>query len=122
MQPGHEANNFGHRYLHEWEARLMYEARCMAPPDFRCPGGVVIGSPPSAPTHFLRPKKEPGPVVSNARVKKKPGTPASFTRVKKEPGSFTRVKKEHGVPAPPSLKKARASLMRPPTSSSTRPR
>jgi hypothetical protein len=38
MQPGHEANGFGHRYLHEWEARLLYEARYMAPPDFRCPG------------------------------------------------------------------------------------
>jgi hypothetical protein len=38
MQPGHEANGFGRRYLHEWEARLLYEARYMAPPDFWCPG------------------------------------------------------------------------------------
>jgi hypothetical protein len=38
MQPGHEANDFGCRYLHEWEARLLYEARYMAPPDFCCPG------------------------------------------------------------------------------------
>jgi hypothetical protein len=38
MQPGHEANGFGRRYLHEWEARLLDEARYMAPPDFRCPG------------------------------------------------------------------------------------
>jgi hypothetical protein len=38
MQPDHEANGFGRRYLHEWEACLLYEARYMAPPDFRCPG------------------------------------------------------------------------------------
>jgi hypothetical protein len=38
MQPGHETNGFGRRYLHEWEARLLYEARYIAPPDFRCPG------------------------------------------------------------------------------------
>jgi hypothetical protein len=38
MQPGHEKNGFGRRYLHEWEARLLYEARYMALPDFRCPG------------------------------------------------------------------------------------
>jgi hypothetical protein len=39
MEPaGHEANSFGRRYLHEWEARALYEARYMAPPDFRCPG------------------------------------------------------------------------------------
>jgi hypothetical protein len=37
MQPvGHEANGFGRRYLHEWEVRLLYEAKCMAPPDFWC--------------------------------------------------------------------------------------
>jgi hypothetical protein len=35
---GHEANGFGRRYLHEWEARALYEARYMAPPDFWCPG------------------------------------------------------------------------------------
>jgi hypothetical protein len=29
MQLGHEANGFGRRYLHEWEARLLYEARYM---------------------------------------------------------------------------------------------
>jgi hypothetical protein len=39
-------------------------------------------------------------------VKKEPGTPASFMRVKKEPVYFTRVKKEHDAPAPPSSKKA----------------
>jgi hypothetical protein len=233
MQPGHEANGFGRRYLHEGEARLLYEARYMAPPDFRClvtwrlsaggipiplvprgaahraavhrhyyevltpeersdplwdpdnvdhwttfftehhltelahyegngppppnkhaaarkvlwgveghtlpaildhiatvnhprltmtqrqhwlprrmddpvssssrssssmprtprNGGIVIGSPPSAPTHLLCPKKDPG-------------HGASYARVKKEPGTFTRVKKEHGAPAPPSSKKA----------------
>jgi hypothetical protein len=38
MQPDDEANDFGRRYLHEWEARLLYEARYTAPPDFRCPG------------------------------------------------------------------------------------
>jgi hypothetical protein len=39
MEPaGHEANSFSRRYLHEWEARALYEARYMAPPDFRCPG------------------------------------------------------------------------------------
>jgi hypothetical protein len=39
MQPaGHEANGFGHRYLHEHEARALYEAWYMAPSDFRCPG------------------------------------------------------------------------------------
>jgi hypothetical protein len=39
MQPaGHEANGFGRRYLHEWEARALYEARYMVPPYFRCPG------------------------------------------------------------------------------------
>jgi hypothetical protein len=38
MEPaGHEVNGFGHRYLHEWEARALYEAQYMAPPDFRCP-------------------------------------------------------------------------------------
>jgi hypothetical protein len=71
-------------------------------------GGVdiIIGSPSLAPTHLLRLKKEPRLDASSARVKKDPGTPTSFTRVK-EPVSFTRVKKEHGAPAPPSLKKAR---------------
>jgi hypothetical protein len=69
-------------------------------------GGVVIGSPSSAPTRLLRPKKEPRIGASSARVKKEPGTPASFTRVKKEPVSFTRVKKEHDAPAPPSSKNA----------------
>jgi hypothetical protein len=68
---------------------------------------IVIGSPSSAPTRILRPKKEPGLGASSDWVKKEPGTPASFTRVKKEPVSFTRVKKEHDAPAPPSLKKAR---------------
>jgi hypothetical protein len=39
MQPaGHEANGFDRRYLHEHEGRALYEARYMAPPDFRCPG------------------------------------------------------------------------------------
>jgi hypothetical protein len=38
MQPGHEANGFGRRYLNEWEACLLYKARYMVPPDFRCPG------------------------------------------------------------------------------------
>jgi hypothetical protein len=39
MEPaGHEANGFDRRYLHEHEARALYEARYMAPPDFRCPG------------------------------------------------------------------------------------
>jgi hypothetical protein len=38
MQPGHEANGFGRQYLHEWEARLLYEARYMTSPGFRCPG------------------------------------------------------------------------------------
>jgi hypothetical protein len=57
-------------------------------------GGVVIGLPSSAPTRLLRPKKEPGLGASSARVKK-------------EPVSFTRVKKEHSAPAPPSSKKAR---------------
>jgi hypothetical protein len=50
MQPaGHEANVFGHRYLHEWEARGLYETRYMALSDFRCPsmwtlsaGGIPI--------------------------------------------------------------------------------
>jgi hypothetical protein len=56
MQPSHEANGFGHRYLHEWEARLLYEARYMAPPDFRCPdtwrlsaGGIPIPPVPHGP-------------------------------------------------------------------------
>jgi hypothetical protein len=39
MEPvGHEANGFGRRYLHEWEACPLYEARYMALPDFRLPG------------------------------------------------------------------------------------
>jgi hypothetical protein len=39
MEPtGQEANGFGRRYLHEWEARALYEAGYMAPPDFRLPG------------------------------------------------------------------------------------
>jgi hypothetical protein len=39
MEPaGHEANGYGCRYLHEWEARALYETQYMAPPDFRCPG------------------------------------------------------------------------------------
>jgi hypothetical protein len=39
MQPaGHEANGFDRRYLHEHEARALYEAWYMAPPDFRLPG------------------------------------------------------------------------------------
>jgi hypothetical protein len=50
MEPaGHEANGFGCRYLHKWEARALYEAQYMAPPDFRCPrtwrlsaGGIPI--------------------------------------------------------------------------------
>jgi hypothetical protein len=67
-------------------------------------GGVIIGSPPSVPTHLLRSKKESGSSVSSARVKKEPGS-GSFTRVKKEPGSFARVKQEHDAPAPPSSKK-----------------
>jgi hypothetical protein len=70
-------------------------------------GGIIIGSPSSAPTRLLRPKKEPRLDASSARVKKEPSTPASFTRVKKEPVSFTCVKKEHDAPAPPSSKKAR---------------
>jgi hypothetical protein len=38
MQPaGHEANGFSRRYLHEWEAHLLYEAKYMASLDFRCP-------------------------------------------------------------------------------------
>jgi hypothetical protein len=45
--------------------------------------------------------------MSSARVKKEPGTPASFRRIKKEPSFFTRVKKEHDMPAPPSSKKVR---------------
>jgi hypothetical protein len=56
-------------------------------------GDIVIGSPPSALTRLLRPKKEPGLGASSAQVKK-------------EHGSFTRVKKEHDAPAPPSSKKA----------------
>jgi hypothetical protein len=39
MQPaGHEANGFSRRYLHEWEARALYETRYMASSDFRRPG------------------------------------------------------------------------------------
>jgi hypothetical protein len=38
MQPGHEANGFGHRYLHEREARLLYKARYMTPLNFWFPG------------------------------------------------------------------------------------
>jgi hypothetical protein len=68
---------------------------------------VVIGSSSSAPTRLLRPKKELGLGASSARVKKESGTPASFTCVKKEPISFTRIKKKHDTPAPPSAKKAR---------------
>jgi hypothetical protein len=35
MQPaGHERNGFGHRYLHEWEVRALYEALYMALPNF----------------------------------------------------------------------------------------
>jgi hypothetical protein len=49
-------------------------------------GVIVIGSPPSAPTRLLRPKKEPGLGASSARVKK-------------DPVSITRVKKEHDAPA-----------------------
>jgi hypothetical protein len=72
-------------------------------------GGIVIESPPLAPTtRLLRSKKESGSSgASSAWVKKETGTPASFTRVKKDLGSFTRIKKEHDAPAPPSLKKAR---------------
>jgi hypothetical protein len=45
MEPiGHEANGFGRRYLHEWEARALYEARYMAPPDFRCPGTACLSA------------------------------------------------------------------------------
>jgi hypothetical protein len=70
--------------------------------------GIVIGSPPSAPTCLLRPKKEPGSSgASSVWVKKETDTPASFTHVKKESGSFTRVKKEHDAPTPASSKKAR---------------
>jgi hypothetical protein len=29
-QVGHEANGFGRRYLHEWEACALYEAGYMA--------------------------------------------------------------------------------------------
>jgi hypothetical protein len=29
-QVGHEANGFGRRYLHEWEACTLYEAEYMA--------------------------------------------------------------------------------------------
>jgi hypothetical protein len=82
---------------------------------------IVIGSPLSAPTRVLLPKKEPGSsAVSNARVKKEAASPASFARIKKEPGvmpaslacvkkepgviSLARVKKEPGAPS--SLKKA----------------
>jgi hypothetical protein len=78
-----------------------------APRTPRGGGSGVIGSPSSVPTRLLHSKKEPGLGASSSRVKKEPGTLASFTRVKKEPVSFTRVKKEHGAPAPPSLKKAR---------------
>jgi hypothetical protein len=58
MQSGHEANGFGCHYLHEWESRLLYEARYMAPPDFRCPGawklsagGIPIPSEPHGAAH-----------------------------------------------------------------------
>jgi hypothetical protein len=38
MEPaGHEANGFGHRYLHEWETRALYEAGYKALPDSSCP-------------------------------------------------------------------------------------
>jgi hypothetical protein len=72
--------------------------------------GIIIGTPPSALTRLLRPKKEPGSSgASSARVKNKAASPASFTRIQKEPGvtlgSLARVKKEPGVP--PSLKKVR---------------
>jgi hypothetical protein len=76
-------------------------------------GGIVVGSPPTAPsTRLLRPKKESGSSeASNARVKEEAGVPSSFTHVKKEPGvtpiSLARAKKEPGAPAPPSSKKAR---------------
>jgi hypothetical protein len=35
---GHEANDFGCRYLHEWEAHALSAAGYMAPLDFCCPG------------------------------------------------------------------------------------
>jgi hypothetical protein len=39
MEPsGHEANDFGRCYLHEWEARALYEAGYMASSDFRLLG------------------------------------------------------------------------------------
>jgi hypothetical protein len=57
MQPGHEANGFSRRYLHEWEARLLYEARYMVSPDFWCPdtwrlsaGGIPISPVPHGAT------------------------------------------------------------------------
>jgi hypothetical protein len=38
MQPAeHEANGFGHRYLHEWKARALYQAGYMTPSDLRLP-------------------------------------------------------------------------------------
>ena len=47
-------NGFGRRHLHEWEARLLFEADYPAPPDMRVPsawrlsaGGVPV---PPAPT------------------------------------------------------------------------
>jgi hypothetical protein len=51
--------------------------------------------------------KEPGlSSASSTQMKKEPATPASFRRVNKDPDSFTRVKKEHDMPAPPSSKKS----------------
>ena len=35
---GAVANDFVRRHLHEWEARLHYEANYPAPPDIRRPG------------------------------------------------------------------------------------
>ncbi|KAE8816305.1 hypothetical protein D1007_06154 [Hordeum vulgare] len=51
---GAAANGFGRRHLREDEARLLYEAEYLAPPDMRAPGswrlragGVPVPPPPT---------------------------------------------------------------------------
>ena len=57
---GAAANGFGRRYLHEDEARLLYEAEYLVPPDMRVPGawrisagGVPVPPPPTGAARHL---------------------------------------------------------------------
>ena len=41
---GAAANGFGRRTLQTWEARMLYEAGYMAPPDTRMPPGWTLSA------------------------------------------------------------------------------